>query len=199
MSPRLLIVALTTCALCLGAASPLTARDTTDPFWNYRSDAERGELPFDDSVITPWVESGGEPPSLPPDDALTQLDLEELQAGMTAYTHQPSISVDASDRVPRYWLIIKGDGGGYNATYEGLRCNTREYKIYAYGHPERSEPVRLVKAPKWRSLDADLAGYRREVARTYFCGGVRPRTMREIDAALRGNLRGAYPYTEYTE
>ncbi len=46
-----------------------------------------------------------------------------------------SIAIGA-DGVVRYTLIAKSTSGTLNVSYEGLRCETREKKLYAFGRKE---------------------------------------------------------------
>jgi len=184
--------------LILGAlTNQVAARDPTDPYSDYRHDDEKGEHDYDDSGDVPWQEMGTELQALPPDPELSELPLEDLQAQLVAYTHLKSVVIGKKDAVTRYWLVIKGQGGGYNATYEGLRCNTHEYKIYAYGNPAREPQVKAAKDPQWRGLGADVAGYRRELAKDIFCAGVVPKTKRQIRASARGEYHAENPYAKF--
>jgi len=83
--------------------------------------------------------------------------------------------------VLRFWVVIKSPAGAYNATYEGLRCDTFEFKIYAYGRQHSTPNVRQLPKPKWRDVDT-LPGdhFRKELAEDYLCADVTPRTQRDI-------------------
>lgn len=76
--------------------------------------------------------------SLPayPQDA----DLVEFAVGPTGshryFIDAKTLEVGA-DGVVRYALVVKTTGGASNASYEGIRCSTREKRIYALGHPQR--------------------------------------------------------------
>jgi hypothetical protein len=43
-----------------------------------------------------------------------------------------------SDGVVRYVLVVLAPEGGRNVTFEGMRCEAREYRIYASGHLDGS-------------------------------------------------------------
>jgi hypothetical protein len=62
-----------------------------------------------------------------------------------------SISV-GKDGVVRYTLVSVGDGGARNVSYEGLRCDQMQKRLYAFGRPDGSwsrsrreewEPIRV--------------------------------------------------------
>lgn len=46
-----------------------------------------------------------------------------------------SVSV-GEDEVVRYTLMIKSEAGVLNVSFEGIRCNTREKKLYAFGRKD---------------------------------------------------------------
>ncbi|MEJ2576089.1 MAG: CNP1-like family protein, partial [Gammaproteobacteria bacterium] len=128
---------------------------------------------------------------LPADDTFSAVPLDRLPGGMRAYLHLPSVTV-GEDEVVRYWLVIKGDGGGYNASFEGTRCSAQEYKVYAYGFPGRQEPVMPADDPGWRSTDAP--GYRQELTADVLCTGPNPNTARQIDSVLRHGPRQGHAF-----
>ncbi|MFN3883870.1 MAG: CNP1-like family protein [Rhodocyclaceae bacterium] len=54
------------------------------------------------------------------------------------------------DGVVRYTLVVRTQGGIDNVTFEGMRCSTREYKIYATGHADGT--WRPVRRSEWRPI-----------------------------------------------
>ena len=40
------------------------------------------------------------------------------------------------DGVVRYVLVVQAAGGARNISFEGLRCETRERRVYAFGRPD---------------------------------------------------------------
>ena len=174
-------------ALLAGLAGPWAAaqeRDDTDPYWRFRESNE-----YDESLRTPWQEQATDVPGLPADDDLSRVRLDGLPPGMTAYLHVPTLSV-GDDHVLRYWLVIKGDGGGYNATFEGTRCAGKEYRVYAYGYPRRDPPVVKTGDAPWRSTEQPA--YRRELTTDVFCLGTTPRTPRQVEILLRRGEQGGH-------
>ena len=97
---------------------------------------------------------------MPADDSLVEVPLKGLPENLTAYTALGSIELGERDNVTRYWLVIKGKSGGYNASYEGMRCTTAEYKVYAYGNPQSRQAVKPMPNAAWRSIRADVSRYR---------------------------------------
>ena len=99
------------------------------------------------------------------------------------YLDKTSISVGA-DEVVRYTLIVLGDGGARSVSYEGIRCETREFRVYGYGRPDRAWSTPLES--EWRRISYQYTNnYRAVLVVEYFCKGqaILP-TAREIVASL---------------
>jgi hypothetical protein len=113
-----------------------------------------------------------------------------LEAG-SATSHKffidtASISV-GEDGVVRYTSVVKTAGGATNVSFEGMRCATREQKLYALGRSDGSW-VRS-RDPKWkRILFRDLTPQYWVLYREFFCPQPSiPTTPRQaIDALRRG-------------
>jgi hypothetical protein len=127
--------------------------------------------------------------SLPADEDLVLLRVDNLPAGLQAHLAASSLSFNPKDRVLRYWLVITSPAGAYNATFEGMRCDTAEYKVYAYGNPRRTPPVQPAPKAAWKAMDANWrSDYRAELMRTLLCNeSGRPRQVSEILATARGH------------
>jgi len=83
------------------------------------------------------------------------------------YVDAQSIAVGA-DGVVRYTLVIRSPSGAENVSFEGIRCETFEQKIYAYGR--RDGTWSPVKTAEWRPIDNNEIDHRHIVlARDYFC------------------------------
>lgn len=100
-----------------------------------------------------------------------------------------SLSVGA-DGVVRYVLLVETPGGARNVTYEGIRCETRERRIYASGR--RDGAWSKSRNNEWERI-RDIAPARQHAALflDYFCpGGVIVRDEAEALDALR---KGGHP------
>ena len=99
----------------------------------------------------------------PTTTAISSIDLKSITIG--------------SDKVVRYTLITKTSGGATNISYEGIRCETFEKKVYAFGRPDGSwSPSRQ---NTWKII-VDFGANRQQAAlyKQYFCQ----------NAQLDGNL-----------
>jgi hypothetical protein len=72
------------------------------------------------------------------------------------------------DGVMRYTAVIKAAGGASNVTFEGMRCETREHKVYALGRSDGTW-VRA-RDPKWsRVVYRENTPHQSMLFRDYFC------------------------------
>jgi hypothetical protein len=55
------------------------------------------------------------------------------------------------DGVVRYSLVIKTGGGATNVSFEGIRCETRQQKYYAIGHPNGTWS--RARNPAWKRIE----------------------------------------------
>jgi len=176
--------------------APLYAGDVTDPFYKQRGSYET-EFEYDESLAEKWKEIQFEIPKLPDDENLVEGPLDKPPPGLKLYLDPTSISLSEKDRVLRYWVVLKSEGGGYNAIYEGMRCNTEEYKVYAYGHPSRKPQIRPASKPKWKSLfEAKRSDYHPMLAEEVLCAGITPKTLEEVNNTLKGRYKFHKPFAD---
>jgi len=114
-----------------------------------------------------WKEIQAQIPPYPKPDALIPFDV--------GGTGRHQIFIDGSsisrgeDGVMRYTSVIKAAGGATNVTFEGMRCETREHKLYALGHNDGTWA--RARDPKWKriaSTDAAAPHYGM-LYRDYLC------------------------------
>lgn len=104
-------------------------------------------------------------------------------SGFRFYVDGATLSV-RGDHIVRYVLVGRSPGGADNVTFEGMRCATGEFRIYAVGHGDgrwSGEPGR------WRQVpDSLLDPARHALERDYFCAdGISVSNAGEAVAALR--------------
>lgn len=163
-----------------------------DPYYDYRTDYDRGQFGYDDSEDIPWIENETEILALPEDDNLREIVVDQLPKGMTLFIDDSRITVGEKDRVIRAWLVVRSAAGAENGTYEGYRCETFEYKVYAHATPRRDPPVTKARRPVWRFADASRQGsYRLELLKDYFCELRGTRSVDAIRTAIREPYRRA--------
>ena len=133
----------------------------------------------------------------PPENAVAlpaypqQKDLLEFSAGPVGshryFIDKQSILVGA-DGIVRYSVVVRAAGGATNTTYEGLRCATRQKRLYAVGRADgkwvESKRSEWSEVRPWAPNE-----YQATLFTDFFCPG--RLIVRDREAALRALQRGA--------
>jgi len=120
-------------------------------------------------------------------------DLIEFYVGPAATNHffidGSSLSV-GKDGIVRYVIVIKTAGGATNVAYEGIRCESREYRIYATGRADGTWAES--RSAIWRLIEnKDINRHHAALNRDFLCPIGNPiYTAEEGRNALR---RGKHP------
>lgn len=124
--------------------------------WDYDLDQEK----------KPWQELQIKIPAYPKPENLLKFDAGANTAN-TFFVDAASVSV-GDDGVVRYTLMVKGGGGATNVSFEGIRCDTRELRVYAFGRPD-SEWSRA-RDSAWRRIEVrEINNHHLTLYREYFC------------------------------
>jgi hypothetical protein len=170
--PLLLLV-----ALLAACSTPVEMSD-----WE-RQNMSR-QAPRDDNVVPPPF----------PENARARAKLIEFPladaGGFRFFVDASTLSVDAKDGVVRYVLVAQSPSGAQNISFEGLRCPSAEYRVYATGQsdgswlPTRTEWQPLRNARRWQA----------SLYREYFC----PQKIAIGDAAegVRALQAGGHPFSK---
>lgn len=125
----------------------------------------RFEEDFDD-INKPWQEIAIQLPPLPQKENLLEFDVGPATT-MTFAVDGKSISV-GDDAVVRYTLVSRSPSGAENISYEGIRCETQERKLYAFGHKDAGWT--RSRRDKWERYTGTVANSQHAaLARDYFC------------------------------
>ncbi len=125
-----------------------------------------GLLADDDPDAPKWVEEVPRVPEFP-----RETDLREFYVSATTphryFIDGRSLSV-GNDGVVRYTLVVRSQSGATNITYEGIRCTTGQYKIYATGRQDGTWS--LARRSEWRTIQ-NKPTYRHHaaLAHEFFC------------------------------
>ena len=112
-----------------------------------------------------WVETETVLPAYPSTKNL--LPFEVSATRNRYYVDANSISVD-KDGVIRYTVIINTPGGATNISFEGMRCETGERRLYAYGHPDRTWTK--AQSALWQEINFAFGhSYQKVLYEDYFC------------------------------
>lgn len=134
--------------------------------WLAASNASAGLLADDDPDAPKWEEEAPQLPAFP-----EEAELREFYVSATTphryFIDGKSLSV-GRDGVVRYTLVVRTQSGVSNISYEGIRCATGQYKIYAIGRQDGAwSPTRH---SEWRTIRNNPT-YRHHaaLAREFFC------------------------------
>lgn len=128
-----------------------------------------GARPDNKNFIEPesWKEGQAVLPSYPGEKDLMEVSVDDADAGRTYYLDPKSLSVGA-DGVTRYTVVIVSRTGAKNVLFEGIRCDTREYKTYAYGALDNT--LRALSEARWAPISGRGATvYRQQFYGYYLC------------------------------
>ena len=96
-----------------------------------------------------WKES--EAPA-PPAFSITALVPIDMPPGLSLrYAVDPQTVRLTPDGIVRYVMVAVGQDGAFNAQYEGVRCATAEYKLYARSSVQ--EKWNAVRNAEWMALE----------------------------------------------
>lgn len=148
----------------------------------------RFEEEFDDED-KPWQEIAVQLPPAPKPENLVPLTVTATSTQRFS-VDTSSISV-GEDGVVRYVLVAASEGGARNVSYEGIRCETWERKLYAFGQADGSWS--RSKRDQWERIRA--AGpnqHHAALAKDYICDGL---TVAGKASDITQRLRYQRPFT----
>jgi len=131
-----------------------------------------------------WKEAAVTPPPYPGDADLVEF---QVSSGTTFrfFIDPASLSV-GPDGVVRYTLVARSPSGVANVSYEGIRCSSRSYKIFARGAGGRWSP----RQGEWQPIEVKMIQRWHNVLYwEYLCPNHRPiETAAEGVQALRQGI-----------
>ncbi|WP_395823900.1 CNP1-like family protein [Collimonas sp.] len=172
--------------LLLGPAAPMHAAN--DPFYPSLVPAPGSDLSdgdFDDGGKS-WQEIKAEIPPAPQAANLVSFYVSPT-ATMNFFIDLNSMSTGA-DGVVRYTMVSKSQGGAVNISYEGIRCQTYENKLYAFGQKDGSWS--RARLSDWKPIKESSSGNRQHaaLARDFLCqDGMIAGKLEEIRSRIREN------------
>jgi hypothetical protein len=72
-----------------------------------------------------------------------------------------------TDGVIRYVAVVKSSSGVPNISYEGIRCDNSQFKVYAYGTRDGKWTDSFSSA--WRDVFSEMRTFRATLLNDYFC------------------------------
>ena len=166
-----LVVAMIVVSAAATGAENLNNYDTRD---SILEDTESG-----------WKEIEAELPAFPNDRKLVEVQFGHRESHRY-YIDGESVSL-GKDGVMRYTAVVKTTGGAKNVTFEGIRCETRERKVYAVGRSDGTWA--RAREPQWRWIERTAGPpVYYSLWREYFCAERKRPTppQRAVEAIKRG-------------
>lgn len=142
----------------------------------------KGEVLNPDFVedTTPWEEIAVQLPSYPSDRNLAPFEVSSATSNKFMID-TASISV-GQDKVVRYTIVIESPRGARTVNYEGLRCDTMERKLYAFGQSDGKWSEN--KRAAWESIKVrSLLSYHKALFEDILCDVGIP--VRDAEEAVR--------------
>lgn len=138
---------------------------------------------WEDPDAPQWQEEEAALPAFPQESNLLPFYVGEMTAHRF-FIDATSLSV-GKDGVVRYALVVRTSGGATNISFEGMRCETREFKIYASGRGDGTWTA--ARKSEWRRIEnKPVNRYHAALSRDLFCpNGTVVRTPDEGRNALR--------------
>lgn len=132
-----------------------------------------------------WKETAVTIPGFPQDDDLLEFSVDNPATRNHTYLlDQKSLSI-AEDFVARYSVVIRTQSGATNVFYDGIRCQTGEYKNYAFGVNGNFYPNDSAAWVKIRGADF----FRKALLRGILCDEMTdsPKTVEQIIYQIKYN------------
>lgn len=135
----------------------------------------------------PWVEGAFALPPSPVGDELEAFYVSAV-TNNDFFLDRRTISI-GEDGVVRYAMVVRSFSGVQTATFEGIRCESGEWRMYATA--SRSGEWTAAKVSKWRRIEeTGLNRSRAALAKEYLCeNGFPVQTVRQALDNLRRSMR----------
>ena len=139
-----------------------------------------------------WQDAAVKLPEFPKAEGLIEFSVSA--ASSFRFYIDPASVARESDGVVRYTLVARSPSGYANISYEGIRCTTNSYKVYAFG----VENGTWAKVPdvQWRKIPRMSGDFRFALYKDYFCdlAAIAGRNEKDLIANLVGN-----PFSNVTD
>lgn len=147
--------------------------------------AEWGQFDFEFENEKFWAELAAQLPPTPRAENLVEFNVSSATRNRY-FIDTASISV-GEDKVVRYTVVIDAVGGAKNIAFEGLRCETAERRLYAYGHPDGTWSK--ARNAAWEDIKLrSLLSYHKALFEDHFCpDGI---NIQEASQAVHSLKRG---------
>lgn len=144
----------------------------------------KGDIPPDQIEEYEWEEGKIKIPPYPKDGDLLEFYVDGANPNFRYYVDESSLSIGEFDKVARYTLVVRSKTGARNVFYEGIRCDTEEYKTYAFGVGKNK--MKAMREPRWRPIrNLKHLKHRLDLLNFYLCKPPWPRPPKEAVNAIK--------------
>ena len=153
----------------------------------FAAHAEWGEFEHEFDQDKPWFELATQLPAYPKTENLIPFSVSSATRNKH-FIDANSVSV-GEDKVIRYTVVVEAAGGAKNVSFEGLRCESGERRLYAYGHPDGTWSK--ARNAGWEDIKLrSLLSYRKALYEDHFCpDGIHVKDGKEAVESLRRAAR----------
>jgi hypothetical protein len=138
--------------------------------WAFDSDDVMGDGTGEQFGFVPgqsWHEGDFALPPMPAESDLIAIKIFQMPH-YRYYIDGRSLNVGAKDNVARYTVIIEPPGGLMNVFYEGIRCDTKQYTMYASAL--WGEAFNPLPDNQWKAInDKGVNVYRHDLFEYFLC------------------------------
>ncbi len=133
---------------------------------------EENRVSLNVNVDPGWREAAPELPAFPTATGWLEFPVESRYTPNRYYLSETGLSV-GTDGVVRYALLTQSPLGARSIQWEGLRCETEEVKVYAFGR-EAEQRWQPAQQPVWKRIKDSKLNHRHhaELASRYLCNSV---------------------------
>lgn len=131
----------------------------------------------------PWLEAKTGLPSYPSDGDLIEFRVDRAANPFRYFLDRTSLS-RGEDGLMRYSLVIRSRSGASNTSFEAMKCDSSEYKVFAYG--DGRGKFRPQVNAEWKPIQESLYnGVRKDLWAFYLCDGHIGRLPIKVEEAVR--------------
>ncbi len=170
-------------SLVLGGGTPGHAESEGGEFGSRRPTSVPDLTPTEPD----WKEQSWNLPPFPDVAQMRGAEFSLHGSDFTYWLDLDSLAV-GDDGVTRYAIVITSQTGAQNVFFEGIRCQSGEYKTYAYGSQGEWHAAAY---PQWQSVRLVRGSpHRRELFEYYLCSDlIAPLSREQIEARFRQYAR----------
>ena len=139
----------------------------------------------DDLDGKPWETQKTLLPSYPKEGNLIPFNVGPAKP-FAFFVDSASVSIGQGG-VVRYTLIARSPSAATNVSYEAIRCETYERKVYAFGRSDGTWSQ--ARNSEWVLIDRSQLNQQLALANDFFCS---PRRVQTSEEAVQALVRGGY-------